>query len=157
MGCSWSFVVFLMVITCIWNVCLFKICSLSIVICSRYRPSHDDWACQKCDISRSCYCLWFLRLLLLERIVSSIGMCFFIFQCMYMYLWSVNEIDAWAALTSQIRVVYHTFKQTIIYSICIENLKYRQVDIQTNKKNITSNHHQRLPTSGNFSSRGDGQ
>jgi hypothetical protein len=59
---------------------------------------------------------------------------FFIFQCMYMYLWSVNEIDAWAALTSQIRVVYHTFKQTIIYSICIENLKYRQVDIQTNKK-----------------------
>lgn len=95
----WLLMKSLIIITCIWNVCLFKISSLSIVICSRYRPSHDDWACQKCDISRSCYCLWFL--LLLERIVSSIGMFFFIFQCMYMYLWSVNEIDAWAALTSQ--------------------------------------------------------
>jgi hypothetical protein len=69
-----------MVITCIWNVCLFKMCSLSIVICSRYRPSHDDGARHKCDISRSCYCLWFL----LQRIVWSLSACVvFFYLSMY--------------------------------------------------------------------------
>ncbi len=83
--------------------------------------------------------------------------CFF-YLSMYVYVFVKCKWDrCMSGFDKPTRVVYDTFKQTIIFSICIENLKYRQVGgIQTNRRKKTSNNHSRS-TSGNFSSRGDGQ
>jgi len=60
--------------------------------------------------------------------------CFF-YLSMYVYVFVKCKWDrCMSGFDKPTRVVYDTFKQTIIFSICIENLKYRQVDIQTNKK-----------------------
>jgi hypothetical protein len=65
--------------------------------------------------------------------------CFF-YLSMYVYVFVKCKWDrCMSGFDKPRRVVYDTFKQTIIFSICIENLKYRQVGgIQTNrrKKNI---------------------
>jgi hypothetical protein len=65
--------------------------------------------------------------------------CFF-YLSMYIYVFVKCKWDrCMSGFDKPTRVVYDTFKQTIIFSICIENLKYRQVGIQTNKKKTSNN------------------
>ena len=75
---------------------------LSVIICSRHRPSHDDWACQTCDISRSCYRLLFYFSSSTHRLLFLSACCFYLsVSIVYVDidLWSVNEIAGWTTLS----------------------------------------------------------